>query len=203
MTIKNCKQCKKEFKRWGKPRGGSVMNFCGKKCYWDSMREEKPISVCSTCGIEFKSTSHVKTLKYCSMKCRSESKDWRKQNSEWHKKLPKSRFSAMGLKSVSSQDRIDHPTSIEKAVYDYLVIKGIVFEKQKLINGKFSVDAYIPSLNLVIECDGSYWHSLDKNMKRDKAKNAYLAKCGYGMVRLNEPDIRNNKFVQILERRLI
>jgi len=90
------------------------------------------------------------------------------------------------------------PTSIEKKVYSELKERGLLFEKQKLINGKFLVDAYIPSLNLVIEADGDYWHSLDRVVKKDKAENAYLIKCGYDLIRLSEKEINNNSFLDKL-----
>lgn len=85
-------------------------------------------------------------------------------------------------------------TSIEKMVYQELRERGLLFEKQKLINGKFIVDAYIPSLNLIIEADGNYWHSLDKTRRKDKAENAYLKKCGYKLLRLTEEEIKDGSF---------
>ncbi len=94
-----------------------------------------------------------------------------------------------GLKGLISQQNSKEPTSIEKKVYQTLKETGLLFETQKLINGKFLVDAYIPSLNLVIEIDGSYWHSLDRVMKKDKAENAYLKKCGYRVIRIPEARI--------------
>lgn len=109
-----------------------------------------------------------------------------KHTSEFYKQI--------GLKGLVKQQNSKQPTSIEKAVYDYLLLKGILFEKQKLINGKFIVDAYIPSLNLVIEADGSYWHSLDRVKKKDKAENAYLKKCGFRLLRLSEQEIRDKSF---------
>ena len=63
-------------------------------------------------------------------------------------------------------------TSIEFKVYNELKRTGFLFEKQKLINGKFLVDAFIPSLNLVIEADGCYWHKCEK--------------CGYNGRKLEE-----------------
>lgn len=104
----------------------------------------------------------------------------------------------IGLKGLIKQQNSKEPTSIEKAVYDYLVLKGVIFEKQKLINGKFVVDAYIPSLNLVIEADGNYWHTLDRVMKKDKAENAYLKKCGFSLVRLSEEEIKSGRFKERL-----
>lgn len=90
------------------------------------------------------------------------------------------------------------PTSIEKKVYDELKTRGFLFESQKLINGKFIVDAYIPHLNLVIEADGNYWHSLPKQIKKDKSRNAYLETCGYKMLRLTETEINNGNFKEKL-----
>ena len=101
---------------------------------------------------------------------------------------------AAGCASVKKQDRRKQPTSIEVKVYEELKNRGFLFEKQRVINNKFVVDAYIPKLNLVIEADGNYWHSLDKNKKRDKAKNAYLAKCGFNLLRLTETEINNGSF---------
>jgi len=90
-------------------------------------------------------------------------------------------------------------TSIEKKVYDELKKRGILFKRQTLINNKFLVDAYVPNLNLVIEADGDYWHSLERVIKKDRAENAYLARCGYNMVRLSETEINNGKFRNKLE----
>lgn len=91
------------------------------------------------------------------------------------------------------------PTSIEVAVYERLKELGFLFETQKLINDKFVVDAFIPSLNLVIEVDGNYWHSLDKIKKKDRSENAYLKKCGFKVLRLSEDEIDSPS---ALERRL-
>lgn len=122
----------------------------------------------------------------------------RKGRVAWNKgKLsfyPKSYFKTIGLRGLLQQQNSKQPTSIEKAVYEYLVLKGVIFEKQKLINDKFLVDAYIPSLNLVIEADGKYWHNLDRVVKKDKAENAYLKKCGFNLLRLSEEEIKTGKF---------
>ena len=96
--------------------------------------------------------------------------------------------------SLREQFKNSQPTSIEKKVYDYLLLNGILFERQKLINGKFIVDAYIPSLNLVIEADGKYWHDMDRVQKKDKAENAYLTKCGFKLLRLKEKEINSGEF---------
>lgn len=108
-------------------------------------------------------------------------------------KYNSSHYLEMGRKGFERLQRRE-PTSIEVKVYKELKAKGFLFEKQKIINGKFIVDAYIPSLNLVIEADGVYWHSLPKVIARDKAKNAYLTKCGYNLLRLTETEINSGQF---------
>lgn len=98
------------------------------------------------------------------------------------------------IAGLLKQQKMKEPTSIEKKLYDGLKNRGLLFETQKLINGKFIVDAYIPSLNLIVEADGDYWHNLDRVVKKDKAENAYLTKCGYNILRLSETEINNTNF---------
>lgn len=120
----------------------------------------------------------------------------------WNKGLPstftKEEMKTRGLRGLLKQQHSKKPTSIEIKVYEELKNRGVVFETQKLINGKFIVDAYIPSLNLVIEADGDYWHSLDRVVKKDRAENAYLIKCGYKMLRLSEKEINSGSFIERL-----
>jgi len=91
-------------------------------------------------------------------------------------------------------EQIKSPTSIEKVVLNELTEMGLIFESQKIINDKFCVDIYILKSNLVIECDGTYWHGLDRIVKKDKSENAYLSKCGYNLLRLTEDEIKNGNF---------
>lgn len=112
-----------------------------------------------------------------------------------HLNNPRSKefYKEIGLKGAQALYK-KQPTSIEKIVYEYLTEQDIIFETQKLINGRFVVDAYIPLLYTVIEVDGAYWHSLDRIVKKDKAENAYLTKCGYRIIRLSENEVRNGSF---------
>lgn len=111
-----------------------------------------------------------------------------------HLRGNKEYYKQIGLLGLTKQQNSKEPTGIEKTLYDYLILKGIVFERQYTINGRFIVDAYIPSLNIVIEADGKYWHSLDKVVKKDKAENAYLKECGFNLVRIPEDEIKSGAF---------
>ncbi len=99
--------------------------------------------------------------------------------------------------------KVGKPTSIEKIVYNELKKKGIIFEKQKVIGNKFTVDVYIPSINLVIECDGDYWHSMPINARRDASKDAYLSKCGFDILRLLGSEIEDGRYKKKLEEKVI
>ena len=89
-------------------------------------------------------------------------------------------------------------TSIERAVWEILDALGVGYETQKRI-GPYFVDIYVPSKNLVIECDGEWWHSCPEQIKRDRVRDAYLKKRGYQVLRLPERVIRGGEASQVLE----
>lgn len=80
-------------------------------------------------------------------------------------------------------------TSIEEAMYAELERRGVTFVKQQVIDGLWVVDALIPGVRLVIECDGEYWHSRPEMVKRDRKKDAYLRSRGYKVFRFPEAAI--------------
>jgi len=57
----------------------------------------------------------------------------------------------------------------------------ITVEREFQIQNKF-FDGYIPSLNLLIESDGKFWHSLNKDNDRQKTKLAKIS--GYTLFRV-------------------
>ena len=124
----------------------------------------------------------------------------RKRSEALKHKWASKEYREMMLKAHHKRWLSKEPTSIEKKLYEELKSRGILFEKQRLINGHFIVDAYIPSLNLVIEADGDYFHSREDVKKHDKAKNAYLTKCGFGLLRLWGTEIRDDSFKEKLDK---
>lgn len=92
-------------------------------------------------------------------------------------------------------------TKIEKIINDFLVKNDVLFETNKKI-GRFYVDFYLAEYNLVIECDGDYWHANPmfykkedltetqiKNIDRDKRKEKMLYDKSINILRFWEHDI--------------
>lgn len=66
-------------------------------------------------------------------------------------------------------------SSIEVKISEFLSSLDLEFEKNKQINGK-RYDFLVPSKNLIIECDGLYWHS-DGCGRNYKGKNYHKTKA--------------------------
>jgi len=92
-------------------------------------------------------------------------------------------------KGLAALANIHGPTSIEISAAEILRARGIEFEQQKVI-GPFICDIFVASLNLDIECDGDYWHSLPNMKKRDRMRDSWFWRNGYRVLRLTEREIR-------------
>lgn len=89
------------------------------------------------------------------------------------------------------------PSSIEIKVQEQLDEIGIRYVQQKRIyNGEryFFLDFYIPSLKLIIECNGDYWHNLPEKIERDKSLKKYVESVGRNIVFIWEHEINDEWF---------
>lgn len=83
------------------------------------------------------------------------------------------------------------PSSIEMTAWLLLTELGIDFASEHRI-GPYMVDVFVPSLGLVIECDGEYWH---RNTKvRDEKRDAYMTARGYRVLRVSELAFRSGAY---------
>lgn len=83
-------------------------------------------------------------------------------------------------------------TSIEIKMAEELDRRGINYIEQRNLNDKFLLDFMLPEYNIVIECDGDYWHTRPEAIRRDKRKNAYVKACGFSMYRFWEHEINTD-----------
>ncbi len=60
--------------------------------------------------------------------------------------------------------------------------------------GKSILDFYIPSLKLVIECNGDHWHNLENRKRRDDDLKRYVMPTGRSIIFLWEHEIDDEWF---------
>ena len=83
-------------------------------------------------------------------------------------------------------------TSIEIKIQDYLKQLGITFLTHQYpnIEHDYQCDILIPSLNMVIECDGTYWHKYPIGREIDHIRTKELLEKGFKVLRLWEFEIK-------------
>lgn len=100
-----------------------------------------------------------------------------------------------GLRQMQINAQKINVSSIEIKVKEQLDQIGIRYIHQKSVkDGKFIVDFYIPSLRLVIECNGDYWHRLPERVERDKELKRYVESTNRKIIFIWEHEIRDDWF---------
>lgn len=83
---------------------------------------------------------------------------------------------------------------LERRVFDHLVSFGVVPTVQHKV-GKYRLDFALFSKSgakLDIECDGYIFHNNPKAKAKDRARDAFLKKEGWRVVRLAEEDLKED-----------
>lgn len=84
-------------------------------------------------------------------------------------------------------------TKIEVKIQNFLKQLGIEFfthQYMKQISHAYQCDILIPSMNLVIECDGDYWHKYPVGRDIDHIRTKELIQKGFKVLRLWENEIK-------------
>lgn len=134
-------------------------------------------------------------------------KEWRRKRSEYMKRINPmdDEVSRNRVREAKKKLYKEHPemhlnhilkqkghiTIIEKLMKEELERREIDFIYQHRIEG-FWVDFYIPIYNMVIECDGNYWHKYPLGTEKDRIKTNQLENSGYLVVRFWETEIMND-----------
>lgn len=99
--------------------------------------------------------------------------------------------------AIRVRQRGKYETSIERKVRLWLQGNEIGFKQEARI-GDMLVDFLVG--DLVIECDGAYWHSAPERKAKDRRRDRFLRSQGFRILRLKEEEI--NKKWSKAERRL-
>lgn len=87
-------------------------------------------------------------------------------------------------------------TSLEIKMKNFLEINSLKYIHQFEMNTEktiWLIDFYIPSLNLMLEVDGEYWHSKSlEQINKDILKEKYAIKQGYNFLRISDKDWKPN-----------
>ena len=90
-------------------------------------------------------------------------------------------LSIQSAKNLNNQKSYD--TNIERDMKSFLEEKQIEYIHQYQLNN-YSYDFYIPSMNLIIETDGEYWHQ--SIVSKDIIKHESAIQSGFRFVRVSD-----------------
>ena len=92
---------------------------------------------------------------------------------------------------INQNMSLNCPTSIEKTMRQALDDAGIFYEFQGMIENKYPCD-FVLHNNIIVECDGEYWHTKPGAKDRDTKKDEFLQSCGYTVLRFSDKIIKTN-----------
>lgn len=96
---------------------------------------------------------------------------------------------------INLPKNVSENTKIELKVKSQFDHYGIKYFQQKILKkGHFIVDFYLPEYQLVVECNGDYWHSRPERKKRDKELEEYVLSKGKDILWLWEHEINDEWF---------
>jgi len=196
-----CEYCRNEFSIiQAVAKKKDAGKYCSKECR-DAARRDYVEIVCAECGKRFSIPRSVVNRdgkgKFCSRECWAKHVDAQVTltcaNCGKEFEVSKSQVEYYGRRFCSRRcyQLFEGESSIEQLIRIELERHGEEFVQEVGI-GPYNVDFFLPRRNLVIECDGSYWHSLIASIIRDRRKNTFLTRQGYRVFRLSEEDIRRS-----------
>lgn len=167
-----CERCSTIFRV---PLSRADARHCSMDCKFPDVRNLP----CKRCGVVF--DTRQGRLSFCSEDCRRPplikscltcNRDFRSTPAD------NQRFC-----SFRCYRRHTGETEPEGNVRRCLEVLGHKYAQEAVVaNWRYSVDFLLPALDLIIEVDGSYWHSRTKD--RDARKDAHMSAAGYQVIRL-------------------
>ena len=102
-----------------------------------------------------------------------------------------SRETIYKIKEARKYQQPTFTSSIEFIIRDFLAQLKIWYipHKHIKIEHSYQCDIFVPILNLIIECDGDYWHNYPNGNDIDNIRTQELKEKGFKVLRLWEHDI--------------
>lgn len=169
-------------------------NYCSRAC---SKAARGRDAVCRRCGAAFRH-GRAAVRSYCSETCRRPPIHVACEHCGTEFRAVPSRAKDRRYCSARCYMASGLETSLERAVRLCLEADVLAFAAQAQI-GPWVVD-FLVGDRLVIEADGTYWHSLRPHV--DRRKTADLTDRGYTVWRIPEVEIRDDQFATVLKGRL-
>lgn len=204
-----CEECKAEFNirrqlHKTKVASGQSKFYCGKRCSGKALSKKRKGVPNLKHPYNEDHPSHREYIEKLSVNSKRQMEKYIKDGSmEWRlSRLYKGREDFQeteegrkalyyaGVQAVKSQR--GRSSSIEIKMRDELTSRLIPFVEQYPIGNRFVSDFYIPKYNIIIECDGNYWHNLPEVKERDKMKNELIKNEGRSLYRFWESEINES-----------
>lgn len=171
--------------------------YCSRECQFKDY-PERINKFCLNCKKKFSVwPSKVDLAKFCSKKCADDfMRDYVEcvcKNCQKPFQVPRSDLNR-GRGTFCSRYcfyRYKGESSLEEKMRGILTRFKIEFVQEYKI-GRYYADFFISKLNLIVECDGEYWHLSKIGRDRDRRKDKYLCGLGYKVVRFTGSEIKEN-----------
>lgn len=101
------------------------------------------------------------------------------------------------LKLLGLYDKAE--SSQERKLYKYL--RWLAFPRrvrQQYPVGPYTLDMALPGKKIDVEVDGRYFHRMDDRPKRDAARDSYMERQGWTVVRFTELEVDLSPFTAAL-----
>ena len=118
----------------------------------------------------------------------------------WWNSLTADQKQQIYKKAAETRDRRCIQVTIPQGMMNQvLTLLGIDYRINYPIH-TWNVDVFVPMLNLVLECDGTWWHSLPNVVEVDYIKNRWLSDNGFRLIRIWDEDILKDPLGAVVSR---